>query len=345
MSALRNGGELNLYESLEDQRKQIRLLSFESRDRLSLETFDIDDAPPYTALSYTWGEPSSEHSVWLNGHEIMIRLHLRMALTDIYALLQDQNRIDYIFRWDSSYQDTAYYPPSDIDIAKSTEALRYFWVDALCINQTDIQERNHQVSLMRQIYFQARTVCIWLEHYCEEDLEQIRTVTSRHRWKETAFDVTLGDKVMESPYWKRVWTLQEHMLARDTVVLSGSTAVNDLKLQEVDISGRANPLSVNLGKSFLRGWMRHKGVHFSFLLTYYPGLMCSDPRDCIYGLLGLVDWGTCKEQERIDADYTLTCQQLLKKLEIIGIPLVCQPRLLVDAALKERMERFAGAQV
>lgn len=98
MSALRNGGELNLYESLEDQRKQIRLLSFESEDRLSLKIFNLDDAPPYTALSYTWGEPSDEHSVWLNDHEIMIRPHLRMALTDIYAFVQDQNRIDYVFR-------------------------------------------------------------------------------------------------------------------------------------------------------------------------------------------------------------------------------------------------------
>ena len=344
MSALRNGGELNLYESLEDQRKQIRLLSFESEDRLSLKTFNLDDAPPYTALSYTWGEPSSEHSVWLNGHETMIRPHLRMALTDIYAFAQDQNRIDYVFRWISRDQITAHYPPSDIDIAKSTEALRYFWVDALCINQDDIQERNHQVSLMRRIYFQARTVCIWLEHYCEEDLERIRTVPSTLRWR-TAFDVTLGVKVLESSYWKRVWTLQEHMLARDTVVLSGSAAVNDLKLQEVVNSGWINTPIVNPRMLFPRGMMRLTGMDLSKLLTFYSELVCSDPRDCIYGFLGLVYWGTIKEEERIEADYSLTCEQLSKKLETIGIIPEHQPRLLVDAALKERMECFASAQV
>lgn len=284
-----------------------------------MKIFNLDDAPSYTALSYTWGEPSDEHSVWLNDHEIMIRPHLRMALTDIYAFLQDQNRIDYVFRWDSGDQDIALYPTPDIDIAKSTEALRYFWVDALCINQVDIQERNHQVSLMRQICFQARTVCIWLEHSCEEDLERIRTVTSTPGWRKTAFDVRTGAKVAQSPYWKRVWTLQEHMLARDAVVISGSVGVNYTSVEEAVASNSKAIFSGKPNYSFPRERMHNQRMHLNHLLILYPGLMCSDPRDCIYGLLGLVGWGTIKEEERIEADYSLTCEQLSKKLETIRI--------------------------
>ncbi|KAH6674395.1 heterokaryon incompatibility protein-domain-containing protein, partial [Halenospora varia] len=39
---------------------------------------------------------------------------------------------------------------------------RTIWIDAVCINQNDIQERQDQVSLMRQIYEQAEQVVIWL---------------------------------------------------------------------------------------------------------------------------------------------------------------------------------------
>ena len=39
---------------------------------------------------------------------------------------------------------------------------RYLWVDAICINQDDIQERSLQTSLMSQIYRRADHVVIWL---------------------------------------------------------------------------------------------------------------------------------------------------------------------------------------
>src|SRR6202012_1162820 len=38
----------------------------------------------------------------------------------------------------------------------------YVWIDALCINQADTEEKNSQVSMMREIYRQADLLCIWL---------------------------------------------------------------------------------------------------------------------------------------------------------------------------------------
>jgi len=38
------------------------------------------------------------------------------------------------------------------------------WIDALCINQQSIEERNHQVLLMGKIYAGARKVIVWLGH-------------------------------------------------------------------------------------------------------------------------------------------------------------------------------------
>lgn len=36
------------------------------------------------------------------------------------------------------------------------------WADALCIDQTNVQERNHQVSIMWRIYSAARSTIIFL---------------------------------------------------------------------------------------------------------------------------------------------------------------------------------------
>ena len=39
---------------------------------------------------------------------------------------------------------------------------RLLWVDALCINQDDVEERSQQVSIMGRIYKEARMVLVYL---------------------------------------------------------------------------------------------------------------------------------------------------------------------------------------
>lgn len=45
---------------------------------------------------------------------------------------------------------------------------RMIWIDALCINQGDLSQRDQQVRLMAEIYVRASRVVIWLE-----DLEEV----------------------------------------------------------------------------------------------------------------------------------------------------------------------------
>ena len=45
---------------------------------------------------------------------------------------------------------------------------RTFWIDSICINQEDDEERTQQVSIMRMIYQQASKVTIWLGEEDEE---------------------------------------------------------------------------------------------------------------------------------------------------------------------------------
>jgi hypothetical protein len=39
---------------------------------------------------------------------------------------------------------------------------RFFWIDAICINQADLDERTEQIKIMRQIYRKAHSVAVWL---------------------------------------------------------------------------------------------------------------------------------------------------------------------------------------
>lgn len=82
----------------------------------------------YTALSYTWGNPLATTPILVNGVETEVTLNLEAALRHIRK------------------------PEYDVIL----------WVDALCINQNDVAEKNHQVEMMREIFAGAELVIAWL---------------------------------------------------------------------------------------------------------------------------------------------------------------------------------------
>ncbi|KAH9904764.1 heterokaryon incompatibility protein-domain-containing protein [Xylariomycetidae sp. FL2044] len=133
---LNDGGVLTgrrpLYSDLE--RHQIRLFSMPEVDGVErniqyrIDTFDIDQAPPYKALSYAWGDTKSDETVMIDGHPVEVTENLQAALQRLVKM-----------------PDT-----------------RRLWIDAICINQTNIAEKNTQVSLMGEIYSKALKVVAWL---------------------------------------------------------------------------------------------------------------------------------------------------------------------------------------
>jgi hypothetical protein len=96
--------------------------------------YDLDTASPlpesceYTALSYTWGQAIADHTIELNGTPFLIRRNL----------------------WNFLLQ------------ARISRCEGYLWIDALCIDQARVGERNHQVGLMGNIYSNAEKVIVWL---------------------------------------------------------------------------------------------------------------------------------------------------------------------------------------
>lgn len=122
-----------LYKPLNRERREFRLLKFlpsTSSDQpyLELSQHSMDTKLPYFALSYVWGTDSADDFVFIDDRQFPIRPNLQAALHQL----------------------------------RLSEFTGRLWIDALCINQSDVYERNWQVSYMRSIYSNADAVLIWL---------------------------------------------------------------------------------------------------------------------------------------------------------------------------------------
>ena len=148
--------------------------------RHSLQDESINQ--PYDALSYMWGPIANPKKIQLNQNNSFA---ITAALETALQALRLPNQA------------------------------RKIWIDAICINQGDVQERNQQVQLMRRIYRNAITVRIWLD----VDIDPESSTMIRLRiLNDQSTEKDLGDRpsfweplcaVFKNPYWMRIWIQQE----------------------------------------------------------------------------------------------------------------------------------------
>jgi hypothetical protein len=94
---------------------------------------------------------------------------------------------------------------------------QYLWIDALCINQTDDDEKAVQIEMMRRIYAESSGLLIWLdEEYGDSDMAMnlVRTFGDPDNQDVRAWTATLSEHIalrslMERPWWNRIWIVQE----------------------------------------------------------------------------------------------------------------------------------------
>lgn len=149
MAAVTNRAQI--YEPLSLGRRETRLLTIDSsldiagRIQCHLRRAFLDQCSPDVALSYCWGNPTVTAPILLNDHEHQVTKNLASALHYIRGSLEPGVSI---------------------------------WIDALCINQADTGERNHQVQLMRDIFQSSNLVIAWLGH-AEEHQYSVFKIFSR----------------------------------------------------------------------------------------------------------------------------------------------------------------------
>ncbi|PVH79288.1 heterokaryon incompatibility, partial [Cadophora sp. DSE1049] len=165
---------------------EIRILGLEPGTpsdpiRCQLHHVKLSGNPIYEALSYMWG-PKVFKIITLDGREYPVRENLWRALT--HLRYKDSNLM--------------------------------LWIDAICIDQKDERERNHQVMQMGQIYNRASRVLAWLglgepsTNIAMEVLKRVgMRVVERIKMDLEKTEMDALEELCSREYWQRLWIVQE----------------------------------------------------------------------------------------------------------------------------------------
>jgi hypothetical protein len=232
-------------------RTSIRLLEVKPKTwsgiNYSLSVVELGKAPPFNALSYTWGNPMTPFSE-TSLEESTDAVTRRLLLCDDCKLHITANLSDAL---DALHK---------VDITSSSATkLQYVWIDAICINQEDHSERAAQVSIMAEIYKSAKNVIVWLgkkDEFTEDALTAIRRLSRIPQDKYSHVKVAdwhdqgtvlrkLGTSPLSYTHWlglvaflnrpwfKRAWVAQETILARNVVVICGTAVISWAMISKV----------------------------------------------------------------------------------------------------------------
>lgn len=169
------------------------------------QALDIDgDLVEYEALSWCWGQEVKDRAIRIQEGGRYYRLAVTRDLTLALKYLR--------------------HPHEE----------RILWIDALCINQENHEERNHQVQMMSLIYSGAKQACIWLGEDTDDSttaigfineimkLENFDTISEK---KENASKWQSLLLLMQRPWFSRRWVVQEIALARSATIYCGNDKI------------------------------------------------------------------------------------------------------------------------
>ena len=198
------------YTDLTDP-ENIRLLAVRSAPKdadlidCTLFECDLKDAK-YEALSWCWGDRLKTRKIQISDS------------TETKSLAIPENLYE------------------GLKALRLDKKVRNLWVDAVCIHQNNVQERNKQVPRMDQIYGNASNVCIWLgppDHLLAEAkvkkafnfVDKLLKLWNLDNLLEKESDIESWEAlldVMKRPWFSRRWVVQEISLAKEATIHCGS---------------------------------------------------------------------------------------------------------------------------
>ncbi|PMD21763.1 hypothetical protein NA56DRAFT_645560 [Hyaloscypha hepaticicola] len=291
-----------VYQPLDDATQSIRLirlqpaLSFDTDVQCDIYHVTLDTRPIYEALSYAWGDAKVTSPIFLEGCPFQATVNLVSALRHL----------------------------------RHEDKTRTLWVDAICIDQSNIQERGHQVAFMATIYSMAESDILWLGDDPHDDAETAfkfiqnmchtfnnlppkgkeRTKAVRAAYSVLGEDapVTPLQRIMNNrPIWKRIWIVQEIVVARKVSIQCGNHSMSwdslgpFMYLIQNDHSLWQQPGALFFFENVLET-IQYAALINTVRISYHePGhrasilelwsqfydLLATDPRDKIFALLGL----------------------------------------------------------
>lgn len=299
------------YTPLSDGSGNIRILHLlpgqqDDPVRTRLESCSIANPPSYEAVSHAWGSRSDNAVVILCDSEVEYNIEVPRSLYE--ALKQLRHHSDS----------------------------RSIWADAICMNQTDDEEKSHQVRLMRKIYQRAMRVVIWLGNDHDtgcgaSSLFNIISEMNRCNFlavpppEDREFWVAF-ERLYRSPWFWRVWCLQEAVLAPSAQVMLGRYStpwkhigfaaawLRDLPSQVLEYHNNAltgvHNACLIYGLSHTN--QRRQRISFLQLLALTRPFVATDFRDKIYGILGIptTDSDPDAGESFLQPDYTKSLSEV-----------------------------------
>ncbi|KAJ5024898.1 heterokaryon incompatibility protein-domain-containing protein [Bipolaris maydis] len=271
-----------------------------------LKPLQRSHSSPFDALSYTWGSPADPETLLIGSRE-KGKLHITQNLATALPYLR--------------------FP----------ERERLIWIDAICINQSDYDERALQVQLMPDIYKAAEHVVCWvgkesdnsaiafdairqldrkLDVNLTEDTAKPRAEGDEH-WADISTPLPFDDRVMQAisdllgrSWFERLWVHQEVRLGSNRAVLQcGDLSIEWHKVVQANWSFRFKPWRHIVPLEFRRRMGIVNRTNFpiatniGIIIRRTCRLKCSNPRDRVYAMRS-----TVRQEEQdmhIDVNYKL----------------------------------------
>jgi Heterokaryon incompatibility protein (HET) len=133
----------------------------------------------YDALSYVWGDSDNPRSIYIGEHDLPVTENLHTALSHL----------------------------------RNFSLERIIWIDAICINQENTEEKEQQIQFMAKIYSQANRVLVWLGEAADDSdqaLEEIRAAGGKAT--NSLNNKTIQSAVLallQRKWFRRIWVREQ----------------------------------------------------------------------------------------------------------------------------------------
>lgn len=288
-----------------------------------------DGSLNYEALSYEWrvpDQPEDAPKIWISDHpEFYVAVPVR---SNLFAALRE---------------------------IRDRKFVRHLWIDAISINQDNVEERNEQVKIMNHIYRGASKVLVWVGEAADESdplfdaLNQSSTGTLPQKIR---YDQRPFLAFCLRTYWTRVWVIQEIYSALQVEIYCGSKRLEWSRLRQafdaiyswlVEVASSGTKTIEDFTWAFQQSpaWYimdSHQEYPPHSEPPYDIGTLlklclkcnsqCADPRDKIYGLKNIARG---EYWRLLTPDYTLTISQVYVSIFLNYTDHAVSPSLLPNS--------------
>ncbi|KAI0168664.1 heterokaryon incompatibility protein-domain-containing protein [Pestalotiopsis sp. NC0098] len=252
----------------------LRLLPGKDTDpiRVELHLKAMSTNPEYMAISYAWGDRNAQRTVICEDKDIQVPMSLHRALAHL------RHSVDAV------------------DL----------WADAISINQEDEVEKGCQVQQMRTIFMKAKKVIVWLgpdNRQVAKSVLQTLDAMAKQEFETAPAPEDLfwrdAERLFRRHWFRRLWCLQEIVLAAEAEILWGMERVPWKTVAETATWVHSCPVQLfqNMAQSgvnnahtmhmLAEGLKQGKHTSFLELLALAWQFKSTDSRDSVYGIQGI----------------------------------------------------------